>query len=300
MTFSPANGARTNTNSGNITLTFSEAVYKDASATEFDASDLGSLIELKVTDDNGSAINFAGSINDANTVVTVNPDANLADGKVYVEIGNGFYDGAGNQGSSVNATFTVDTAAPTVSSATVSGSTLTVTFSENMDTSAGAKADKSALAVTVAGNSRTVNSYTLSGKIATLTLASAVTVGQLVTVAYTKPTGTNAKLQDLAGNELANFSRTLDTAAPTFGSSTIANLSLTQNSAMTSVTLPEATGGDGTLSYTITPTLPTGLSFTASTRVLSGTPTGTSARTTIHLHGVRRRRQHLPTPTRTP
>ena len=215
VTFSPANGARTNANSGNITLTFSKAVYKDASQTEFGASDLSSLIELKVTDDNGSAITFAASINDANTVVTVNPDANLADGDVYVEVGSGFYDAAGNQGASVNATFTVDTAAPTVSSATVSGSALTVTFSEDMDTSDAARADKSAFAVTVAGSGRTVNSYTLSGKTATLTLASAVTVGQSVTVAYTKPTGNNAKpLKDLAGNELANFSRTLESTVP--------------------------------------------------------------------------------------
>ena len=68
--------------------------------------------------------------------------------------------------------------------------------------------------------------------------------------------------------------------APSFGSSTIANQSLTQNSAMTSLTLPAATGGNGTLSYAITPALPTGLTFTASTRVLSGTPTGTSASAT--------------------
>ena len=69
-------------------------------------------------------------------------------------------------------------------------------------------------------------------------------------------------------------------SAPSFGSGTIANQSLTQNSAMTSVTLPQATGGNGTLSYSISPSLPAGLTFTASTRVLSGTPTGTSASTT--------------------
>ena len=68
--------------------------------------------------------------------------------------------------------------------------------------------------------------------------------------------------------------------APSFGSSTIANQSLTQNSAMTSLTLPAATGGNGTLSYSLSPALPAGLTFTASTRVLSGTPTGTKASTT--------------------
>ena len=38
------------------------------------------------------------------------------------------------------------------------------------------------------------------------------------------------------------------------------------------VTLPEATGGDGTRAYTLTPALPSRLTFDAKTRVLSGTP----------------------------
>ena len=72
-----------------------------------------------------------------------------------------------------------------------------------------------------------------------------------------------------------------DTTAPAFGDDkSIANQSLVQNMAMTDVTLPEAEGGDGILSYSLSPTLPAGLSFTASTRVLSGTPTGTSASAT--------------------
>ena len=40
--------------------------------------------------------------------------------------------------------------------------------------------------------------------------------------------------------------------------------------AITGLTLPEATGGDGALTYTITPTLPTGLTLTG--RILTGTP----------------------------
>ena len=82
-----------------------------------------------------------------------------------------------------------------------------------------------------------------------------------------------------SANHKVNAVADADTA-PSFGSSTIANQSLIQNSAMTSVTLPAATGGNGTLSYSISPALPAGLTFTASTRVLSGTPTGTSASAT--------------------
>ena len=48
------------------------------------------------------------------------------------------------------------------------------------------------------------------------------------------------------------------------------------------MTLPEATDPDAntTLTYTVTPTLPAGLTFTPSTRVLSGTPTAVSASAT--------------------
>ena len=39
-----------------------------------------------------------------------------------------------------------------------------------------------------------------------------------------------------------------------------------------SITLPQATGGEGTLTYSLTPALPSGLTFDATTRELSGTP----------------------------
>ena len=71
---------------------------------------------------------------------------------------------------------------------------------------------------------------------------------------------------------------------------TIDDMTLPPNHAITLPVLPQATGDDGTLTYTLTATttdgtlsgnLPTGLSFNASTRVLSGTPTteGTYAMT---------------------
>ncbi len=45
------------------------------------------------------------------------------------------------------------------------------------------------------------------------------------------------------------------------------------------VTLPAATGGNGELRYSITPGLPTGLSFDINTRVISGTPAAAESRT---------------------
>ncbi len=58
---------------------------------------------------------------------------------------------------------------------------------------------------------------------------------------------------------------------PSFGSATVADSSFTAGTAISSVRLPAASGGDGTLAYSLTPTIP-GLTFSASSRVLSGTP----------------------------
>ena len=61
--------------------------------------------------------------------------------------------------------------------------------------------------------------------------------------------------------------------APAFDTSTsIADLSYEQNARIAPLTLPAATGGDGTLSYALDPALPQGMRFDAATRALSGTP----------------------------
>ena len=59
--------------------------------------------------------------------------------------------------------------------------------------------------------------------------------------------------------------------APIFAG-TVADQSYTAGEAITPLTLPAAGGGNGTLSYSLTPTVP-GLAFAAATRTLSGTPT---------------------------
>ncbi len=63
-------------------------------------------------------------------------------------------------------------------------------------------------------------------------------------------------------------------AVPTFGSQTIGDRSWTQGESISSFTLPVATGGDGSLTYTLSPGLPTGVSRHATTRIVSGTPGG--------------------------
>ena len=71
-----------------------------------------------------------------------------------------------------------------------------------------------------------------------------------------------------------NFRITVTDDTLTFGSEIISNQNYVKDHTITPVTLPEATGGSGNLTYSLTPSsLPTGLSFNNNTRVISGTPT---------------------------
>ena len=103
-----------------------------------------------------------------------------------------------------------DTVAPTLSPTTlpsVNGATLTLTFDEDLETGSTGVPAAGDFAVTVAGTTATLassNPVAVSGKTVTLTLATAVTAGQDVTVAYTKPTSGNS-LRDAFGNEVATF-----------------------------------------------------------------------------------------------
>ena len=76
---------------------------------------------------------------------------------------------------------------------------------------------------------------------------------------------------------------------PSFGSETIDDQTYLENSSITDLTLPEAMGGNGDLTYSVTPALPAGLILTG--RVLSGTPEeGTAAGSDgLYLHSYRRR-----------
>ena len=61
-------------------------------------------------------------------------------------------------------------------------------------------------------------------------------------------------------------------ASPSFGTATVSNRTYTAGTAISALTLPAASGGDGSLAYSLAPAVP-GLSFNAATRVLAGTPT---------------------------
>ena len=67
--------------------------------------------------------------------------------------------------------------------------------------------------------------------------------------------------------------------APTFGSEAISDKSYVQNTAITTLQLPEATSGNTPLTYSLSPTLPSGLSFDATNRQITGTPTSPQSTT---------------------
>ena len=100
-----------------------------------------------------------------------------------------------------------DDTAPTLSSASVDGDALTLTFNEALDGDSVPLV--TSFSVTVAGSSRAIDAVSVSGSAVTLTLPSAVTSGEAVTSGYTVPTGAGAKpIKDTAGNAAATFANT--------------------------------------------------------------------------------------------
>ena len=83
--------------------------------------------------------------------------------------------------------------------------------------------------------------------------------------------------------------RVEDAAAPTFGSETASDQTFAISCGDVSLQLPEATSGNGTLTYTLTPAIP-GLTLDPVTGMLSGTPATPSAAVML-TYTVRERRR---------
>ncbi len=82
-----------------------------------------------------------------------------------------------------------------------------------------------------------------------------------------------------SGEEQAATPPDIRDTAPSFGTATVSDLSYVEDRPISDVILPEATGGNGALSYSLSPELPAGLSFTAGERVITGTPAEAFPRT---------------------
>ena len=144
-------------------------------------------------------------VSEADATGTSHIVAGLTDGVEYAVRVIATTDAAESDPSVEVAATPAETTPPELSSASVDGATLTLTFDEQLDI--GEAPDRSAFAVTVAGSGRGVDTVAVSGSAVTLTLVTAVEVGDAVTVAYTAPTDdATARLQDLVGNAAASFS----------------------------------------------------------------------------------------------
>jgi hypothetical protein len=105
LIFDPLDGARGG-RGADITITFSEAV-RLLNNVDLTDSNVDSLITLKQINASGSNIGFDATINDANTIITINPSATLPTIRdIYVAIGATVEDSADNAITASDATFT--------------------------------------------------------------------------------------------------------------------------------------------------------------------------------------------------
>ena len=87
-------------------------------------------------------------------------------------------------------------------------------------------------------------------------------------------------VNELGAGTAATVAGTPQNLVPSFGAATVADQTLSRDKAMPVLALPEASGGDGPLTYAIAPALPTGLSLDMATRTVSGAPYAQQAATT--------------------
>ena len=176
---------------------------------------------------------------------------------------------------------------PTVSSASVNGTSLTITFSENLAAAASLANDAFAVKKTPAGGMETDVTLTgtpsISGKTVTLTLADASAVVHTdtdVKVTYTKPaTGTNNKLKSTTEGLVATFTQGVTNSTPsppTVSSASVRGTSLSIRFNKNLAAAPDLANS----AFTVKKTPPDG---TETVVTLSGTPTISASTVTLTL-----------------
>ena len=177
------------------------------------------------TDPNSDTLTYAlGTVSPTTTAVTISDDGTVTIGTVATA---GTYtipvEAEDGGGLSVTHTYMVmvnaaDTTAPVLSTVTVNGNTLVLTYGEALDTaSEPAGTDFEVFSVerfTGIVTGATVSTVAISGMTVTLTLSEAVRSGDVVRLSYVAGT---TPLQDAAGNAAVNLSRravTNNTPAP--------------------------------------------------------------------------------------
>ena len=137
---------------------------------------------------------------------------------------------------------TPDTTAPSLSTASASGSSLILVFDEILHSSR--IPGNGRFNVQVNGARNNVTAVAISGVNVTLTLTTALLNTDTVTISYNRPTNVNRRLQDRVGNHVANFSGVSVTVAdiilPALSSAVVntASLVLTYNEALDTTSTP--------------------------------------------------------------
>ena len=196
-------------NGNTLSLTFSESLASTASFTP-------SLSAFSVYVDGALNTVSAVTLNGTQALLTLASAVNNTQ-KVTVSysqpVNRPIQDGAGNFATSFSSkavsNVTVDTRAPTLSSASVAGALLTLTFSENLATDSSLIPSAKQFTVNVDGAVVDVLSAVVAGKVVTVTLNKAVTAAQVVSVDYTPATTGTNQLQDASGNATVHFSKTV-------------------------------------------------------------------------------------------
>ena len=189
-----------------LTLTYDEALDRDSvpPTTAFRAT--VAKVERAV-----DRVSVSGS------VVTLTLASAVAQGETVVvsytlpadESAPRIRDLAGNAAAGFDSTeafnFTKETTPPELDTARVDGETLTLTYDEAL--AEDSVPATTAFEVTVGGAGRGIDGVDVAGSVVTLTLVSAVALGDTVTVSYTAPSDeTAARIRDLAGNAASSFS----------------------------------------------------------------------------------------------
>ncbi len=160
-------------------------------------------VAARETDANGVSINANALTTPDSSAIqnAANTDADLTHDAVAAET-----------------THAVDTAAPTLTGATVNGNSMVLTYNEDMNPSSTPANAAYTIAVSGTDTAPTVTGTTISGASATLALSAAVTRGLTVTVSYAPG---SAPLQDTAGNDAAALATRSVTNATTVPANTI-------------------------------------------------------------------------------
>ena len=194
-------------NGASISITFS-GTLKTASALAASAFSFTPANTVSAASASGTALNLTlgtAVAEGATLAISYSPPASPA---VALEA----QDGRGIAAFSLNLTNETDTA-PVLSSASVNGSTLTLTFDQSLKQTSIPAA--SAFAATIAGTATSVSNVAISGRTVTLTLATAASHNNAVTIAYTPPS--QNPLTDASDNDVAAISArsvTNNTPAP--------------------------------------------------------------------------------------